>query len=285
MARVPVEVVDISQSIHEIVSQTIQLANSLQGEFLFTSFSVEEEHKFYPYAFKNINTKKFFDIMLRTRREMRGYHPYIIAVVDSFVESPKFSNLFGNHRAKKGVALFTTYGIFDEIVPSDRAHCYILYYLARYSLSFVAPNHKNHDDTRDCAFDRKISKTDLLRSMKGRPFCDECRRTLVAKINSKQITALEVLFGATKTLLEKGYSVVETPRYTSVVIQTTQNGFGELQINTSNNRAEIIRAKQRRLNVLKIQQAQCGYQTPPHIINEIEDIEQEINQFQDESEG
>lgn len=229
MARVPVEVIDVSQSIGKIVHQTMQLANSLQEEFWFTAFSPEEEHQFYPYAFRNIKSTDFLDVMRKVRQEMRGYHPYMIAIVDAYVEGTTYSNLFGSHRAKAGIAFFTTHGVFEHIVPTTRIHCYILYYLARYSLSFVAPDRKNHDDTRECAFDRKISKNDLLLSMKGRPFCDECRRSLINEANaitSKQIMALDTLFGTTKTLLEQGYTFIETPsKAAALVVQPAQKEF------------------------------------------------------------
>ncbi|MEI8020406.1 MAG: nucleotide-binding protein, partial [Schlesneria sp.] len=79
-----------------------------------------------------------------------------------------------------------------------------MYYLARYALSFVAPKHKNHDDPRECAFDRKIDKRDLIKSMKARSLCDDCRKAILATPNTmsaSQLEAIDALFDLARTLL------------------------------------------------------------------------------------
>lgn len=283
MARIPVEVIDISRSMEKIIYQTIQFANSLQEEFWFSTLSPDEESHFYPFSFRNTKASDFLDIMSKIRKELRGYHPYIIAVVDSFIEGKFYSNLFGSHNAKTGLGFFTTHNVFDYIIPANRSHCYILYYLARYSLSFVAPDRKNHNDTKDCAFDRKIFKKDILRSMKSRPFCDECRKLLINQentITAKQVSALDVLFGATKTLLEQGYTFSDAHLDSLSVVKQEQEGLRAVEIITDK-QVGIMHAKQRRLNVLQLQKAQFGYHTPPQIIMEIEDIERELAKIRD----
>ncbi|KAB8142239.1 hypothetical protein F8S13_14700 [Chloroflexia bacterium SDU3-3] len=278
MARLPIEIVDISRSIPEALEQTIQLANSIQEEFLFTYLPNDEEHYFYPYDFAKLNTNDFFETINKIRHSLRGYHPYIIPIVNSFISGSRLTNLFGSHKADQGIAFFTINGVFGDIIPSDRIHCYILYYLARYSLSFVAPKHNNHDETRSCVFDRKISKLDILKSMKNRAFCDDCRKSLIKDdniITSKQISALDSLFSTTKTLLDHGYTITNTPHQQSNIVITTNNNQHKLQIST-NNIIKIIESKQRRLNILNINKSIHGYDTPPHVIMEIEDLEKEI---------
>lgn len=45
---------------------------------------------------------------------------------------------------------------------------------------------------------------------------------------------------------------------------------------------KILAIKQRRLQILKMQEAKFGINTPPHILMEIEDAESEINKLQAE---
>ena len=149
------------------------------------------------------------------RTEVRGYHPYLIAAIDSELEGNRFGNLFGSHRADKGVAVFTTSLVLDVIIPPDRMVAYFIYYLARYSLSFFAPNHKNHDDSRGCIFDRKIAKHDIIKSMRACALCDECRRNLVSgdgMLSASQFSALERLFTLAGRILNDGLERNGRPR-------------------------------------------------------------------------
>jgi hypothetical protein len=56
---------------------------------------------------------------------------------------------------------------------------YFLNRLAKQTLTFLAPDQKNYVDIRGCGFDLKVNKLDLLKSMKPRAFCDECRAGLL----------------------------------------------------------------------------------------------------------
>src|SRR6202030_403399 len=114
------------------------------------------------------------------RTRARGFHPYLIVFLDAFLKGPKHENLFGNTVRARGLALVTIKNVPDVIIPRDRLLSYYVYYLARYTLGFLAPAHKNHDDTRGCVFDFKTNKLEIVKSMKSRALCDECRRTLLS---------------------------------------------------------------------------------------------------------
>lgn len=163
-------------------------------------------------AYKQASSKEFMDKMESIRTDIGGYHPFVIAVVDTKLEGQKFSNIFGSNRAEKGVAVFTVDNVDDVILPKEKISAYILYYLARYTLGFVVPQHKNHDETKDCVFDRKIHKPDIIKSMKARAICDDCRNSLLSgnpKISPAQLDALDKLFEYSGILIE-GKEIVQS---------------------------------------------------------------------------
>jgi hypothetical protein len=82
---------------------------------------------------------------------------------------------------------------------------YFVYYLAKATLCFLAPEKHNHGGTRGCVYDDKIEKKEIVLSMKAGALCDDCRRELLGRTNPIspfQLTALDKLFQASGELLE-----------------------------------------------------------------------------------
>jgi len=207
MAKVPIEVVPVGEKGLADLDAAIALANSEQIEFQFSSASDDLARRLQMHTLEHNKISGFFDQMEGIRAEVRGYHPYLIAAIDSELEGSRFGNLFGSHRAEKGVAVLTTSHIPDVIVPADRRVAYFIYYFARYALSFIIPSHRNHDDSRGCVFDRKIDKQDIVKSMRARALCDQCRRNLVngdGMLSASQFSALEKLFVLAGRILNDG---------------------------------------------------------------------------------
>jgi predicted nucleotide-binding protein len=193
----PIEVVRIGDVPADHVSRAIRTANRVQSAFLFTELSDDEAGGFRLRAFNAASANELLDDLGSQRSRIGGYHPFLIAVTDAQLSGAKFGNLFGSHRAEKGIAVISVANVAPTVMPSERLHSYVLYFLARYALSFVAPDHRNHDETRSCVFDRKAHKTDLAKSMKARPLCDECRRALLsgpANMSARQLESLSLLF-------------------------------------------------------------------------------------------
>ena len=204
MAVMPIEVVEVGDVPREDVARAITLANSKQPDFQFIHLSHRQAAELRQHAYRRLAAKTFLDTMARFRTNLRGYHPFIIAFVDAPMDGTRLLNLFGSHRAKDGLAIATTANVAGLIVPGDRMVAYVTYYLARYALSFVCPKHKCHDDSRQCAFDRKINKLDLLDSMKARALCDDCRDSLLAPntpMAPEQLEALDAVFALSGDLL------------------------------------------------------------------------------------
>lgn len=148
--------------------------NAVQTEFLFelppprlTNWGKLHTGKDSDYL-----TLEIFDLLRDYRKEARGNRPYLIAFIDAPLRSKRLRNLFGSTEASEGLAVVTRHDA-DSFAPSVRS--YFGYYLIRYALSFVAPNLKNHEETRGCFLDRKINKYDLRRSLAAGNLCDECQ--------------------------------------------------------------------------------------------------------------
>jgi len=215
MAKVPVEIVTVGETALESVSAALQLANAEQSEFTFAQAPPPISAPLQIHGYKRAKTAEFLDVIERTRSESRGFHPFIIVATDAELDGETFSNLFGSHRAEKGIAILTTALVPDLIIPADRMVAYFIYYLAKYSLSFLAPKHKNHDEPKDCVFDRKIFKKDIVKSMQGRGLCDDCRRILVhgaGTLSAAQFDAIAKLLALSGRILRDGHERDGRPR-------------------------------------------------------------------------
>jgi hypothetical protein len=216
MAQMPVEIIEIGDLIQFDVSRALSLANSLQREFSFYQLDDSDSKEIRNYMFRELNTGEFLESMDECRTRMTGYHPYLIAFVDAYLTGEDgYENIFGSDRPEKGLAVFTTHSVPELIIPEDRILSYFMYYLAKATLCFLAPELKNHADTQACAFDMKIEKKDILQSMRARALCDECRTRLLRRsrpISGSQLTALDRLFECSGNLLDGRYDFSRLPR-------------------------------------------------------------------------
>jgi len=203
MAQVPVEIMTAGDLHGDSLERAITTANTLQLDFRFILVPQDELAEFKPYAYGHASADELLDRMSEIRQHNRGYHPYLIAFVDAHLDGQEFSNIFGSDRPREGLAVFTVSNVAEVIVPEAKLSAYYLYYLAKSSFSFFAPDHKNHRDTRRCVYDMKTNKHDIIQSMRARAICDECRRVLLAQptLSASQFTALEILFAACGDLL------------------------------------------------------------------------------------
>jgi hypothetical protein len=174
-----------------------------------------DAEKFNILAFRTVNDTTLLDYIEKIRTNIGGHHPFIIVIVDSNLEGCFYKNLFGSHRAKSGIAVITTSNVENDIIKKGRMTAYFIYYFARYALSFIVPEHKNHEERKGCVFDRKINKKDITKSMKSQAFCDECRRQLLANdLSLPQFNALDLLFELSGNILNNGINhkkINETP--------------------------------------------------------------------------
>lgn len=215
MAQVPVEVLAAGQVDLGLLEKAITSANTLQDEFRYTILRSEDVPEFQAHTYARAKAEDILDALVDIRGRTHGYHPYWIAFLDSHLDGVDYGNIFGSDRPKAGLAVFTVANVPDLILPANRLAAYFLYYLAKASMSFMAPGHKNHEDTRACPYDQKLKKTDIVQSMRARSLCDDCRRTLLRRptLSPSQVIALEKLFAACGDILrDEGTSQVVDPR-------------------------------------------------------------------------
>lgn len=214
MARMPIDLLIIGGAGEEHAREAAEIGNSLQTEFLF-SRPARLEEKAQWLSFNSAKSEELLNHLNEIRQEARGFHPYLLAIVDSYLEGTKYSNIFASDRAEEGLGVLTIRNVPDVIIPAPKLSAYFLYYLAKFSLRFIAPSHENHDDTRDCIYDRKIDKRDLVRSMKARSLCDACRSQLLEAEtgpSAQQLIALDQLFNAAGRILSESPRESQKPR-------------------------------------------------------------------------
>lgn len=206
MAIVPIEVIPNTQYGVD-VEKAISIANSIQDEFIFQIISSSERERFGFLDFKKAKTYEIMDRMESIRVEIGGFHPFLLLICDSYLIGSDYENIFGSNRADKGLGVFTTHEV-TEILSGSSLTPYFLYYFGRFSLSFIAIEHKNHDanEVRGCVYDKKINKKDIKESMKAKAICDDCREKLFHYKNSltyRQFDSLNTIFEKSGELLEE----------------------------------------------------------------------------------
>jgi len=215
MAQVPIEISIVGNKDLDEVPSAIALANAAQSEFRFDMTSEDLQSRMQMLAYGEVKAVEFFDQVEKIRAEVRGFHPFIIVTIDSHLDGKQYTNLFGSHRSEKGIAVATTDQVADVILPRDRMVAYFVYYFARYTLNFLSPDHRNHEDSRGCVFDRKVNKRDIVQSMRARSLCDDCRRTLISgkgMFSASQFEALDRLFALAGRIYSEGLEIDGKPR-------------------------------------------------------------------------
>ncbi|AEE54462.1 hypothetical protein [Haliscomenobacter hydrossis] len=208
MAKMPIEIITVSERFQFLkeLRGAIDYANDLQEDFFFELLAPAERAHFEFISFDKVrHSREVLQSMDTIRKQIKGFHPFLILVVESELETDNLANIFGSAHGKKGLALFTTSNVAVLIVPEDKMMAYFLYYLARYTLNFINPLHKGHLDQRGCVYDKKTLKTDLLKSMKNRALCSECESMLISAGTSmtiNQFFALNKIFAASGEILQ-----------------------------------------------------------------------------------
>ena len=203
MATIPIEIINHNREFSNEIADCIEIANSLQKSIHYSL--VEKGHFNHlqtPQSY-DLNTNVLFDDIEEARENIGGFHPYLLLASDNPLYN-EYSNLFGSSRSNKGLAAFTTNNVVESIMPRERISAYFLYYFAKYALSFLKPEHKNHSETKGCIYDRKISKRDILLSMKADAICESCRIQLLernSKITPAILTSINLMLGESGKIL------------------------------------------------------------------------------------
>ena len=168
-----IELMSIGEDIYPLLQRSAAGLNGVQGEFRFHLTSPPQRQAGISFQRSSYLTADIWSFLRDQKTKFGGNRPYIIAFVTKPLQSAELANIFGSHEAKEGLAVVTTFGAGQYVKEESR---YCSYYLTRYSLSFVNPSIKAHDDDdrKNCYFHRKIYKPEIRASMDTGNICDQC---------------------------------------------------------------------------------------------------------------
>lgn len=222
MPAYPIEILNFGEPTFKIHHSVIDELNSLQEDFQYVL--PPERYRLWatPFEREEYETDYIWDRLREYRRTCKGFHPFIIAIVHRYLSSKKLGNLFGSHRAQEeGLAVVTTHDWEEHFAPPSLA-VYFIYYFIRYTMSFLCPDIKVHDETRDCFFDKKISKDDIKLSMESGKICDSCRNTFEQSIDGHAYNSLLKLV---QFLKDKASEKKISPKKPRVFIGSSSEGL------------------------------------------------------------
>jgi hypothetical protein len=192
-----IEVLSIGQDLYLEIQDAAETLNAVQKEFCFTIPTNRLKDEGLPFRRQRYQTKEVFDFLRSYRVRARGHRPFLVGVLNAPLQSDKLRNLFGSHEANEGLAIIN---LLDCTKYANSSRKYLCYYFIRYSLSFVAPQLRVHDDTRSCFFDAKLYKPDLLKSLETGEFCDDCMSKLQEHFNPETYAAILQMIRALKSV-------------------------------------------------------------------------------------
>jgi predicted acylesterase/phospholipase RssA len=179
----PIEILTISQDLVKSVKVASDSLNKVQSEFKFEIASEKLRGKMFSHKRDKYKSEDAFQWLTEYKNEVKGHRPFIILVVDGFLSSERWSNIFGTFSAANGFAVFTT-NDFDQFVQDKVRFC--RYYLVRYAISFLEPSLKSHTnlESKNCIFHFKQNKHEIKISLDSGHICDNCRNILQPKLTN-----------------------------------------------------------------------------------------------------
>src|SRR5689334_24928068 len=124
MAQMPIEIVEIGNLPSAAIDDAISIANAVQKEFLYLRLPPADQQLFAPYAYQQTHAQNLMDTLQEVRATLRGYHPYLLALIDAQLADGKYTNIFGSNRPEAGVGVLTIANVPDLIIPSDKISAY-----------------------------------------------------------------------------------------------------------------------------------------------------------------
>lgn len=187
-----VEVMSIGEDLSEPMTAAMKALNAVQAEFRFGPVPEARRIEGLTFQRESYKSTEVWDFLEDYRKRVGGEHPHILAFLSRPLSSEVLSNLFGAHRAERGLAVATLFGHVQFVSDPKR---YIAYYMVRYVLSFLNPELMSHNDPErtDCYFHKKMFKPQIRDSMKSGRICDACLRELDKHTSPEQRVALKAM--------------------------------------------------------------------------------------------
>lgn len=168
-----IEVISIGKDNYSDIQTAIEILNSVQDEFVYSVPPNRLKDNGSSYDLEEYHSKEIFSWLEKYREKARGDRRYLIGVIQGSLRSDKWTNLFGSSRAVKGLATFT---VIDQSKFTQSRIAFFCYYLLRYSLGFVGPKIKSHEDAENCFFHFKREKVKITESLTAGKLCDKCTK-------------------------------------------------------------------------------------------------------------
>lgn len=196
--RYNIEVTCIGTDQYAMLARAASGLNGVQDQFKFEVTPPSQRLPALSFGRETYLTDDVWSF-LREQRKQGAPRPFIIAFVSRPLTSNRIGNLFGSHCGKEGLAVVTNCDS-SQYVKEDERFC--RYYMVRYAMSFVNWLIKSHDDEsrKDCFFNFKRNKTEIIYSMNSGRVCDSC---LSALDNPPEDSGVHRLTGEERVALEK----------------------------------------------------------------------------------
>lgn len=187
-----IEILATNENLYKDIERAYAPLNQVQKDFRFEITSKNYQDNLFLHKSAKYKSKDVFAWVKKFKEEAKGHRPFIIVVLDGFLESVELSNIFGTVSAKNGFAVFTTDDFEHFVYDKIR---YIRYYLVRYAVSFLQPESKSHDDPNKkyCIFHKKINKIEIRDSLNSGKICESCYEIIALKLTLDIKTSLDRL--------------------------------------------------------------------------------------------
>jgi predicted nucleotide-binding protein len=190
MPAYPIEIVQLgAQTCNDIIEEVLDKLNELQDDFLYTLPTERNKLWGLPIALDLYTTDYIWEKLAAYREDCKGFHPFIIGVINGHLSSASLSNRFGDNDSKAGLATITTYD-WDAYFAPPPLKVYLMYYFIRYTMSFVCSELHSHKGRPECFFHMKIEKARIKDSMITGKLCDSCSTILGKNIDGHTYQSL-----------------------------------------------------------------------------------------------
>lgn len=205
MAKLPIEIIDLRENVTPDLLIAVEEANRIQSEIEYTILDKKFSDDMKLSVLSDTHTGEFFDSLQNKKSVWRGFHPYIVCIVDAALHSDSWGNLFSSRRAENGIGIVTSREVEQVILPKGKMATYYLYELATHTLALIVSGKKHHKETRGCIYDFHEQKTGILDGIKAGKLCDECRNWFQANgknLSSSQLSSISIILRRCRELLE-----------------------------------------------------------------------------------
>ena len=172
MGVVTVNIFPIGHKVTKPIKNAIYFLNNLQDAFLFELYS---DKKSIGYSRESYKTFELYADILPERKQ--DTDPFIVGIVEKRLEGKNLHNLFGSmediDNRLTGKAITSYYGI-NQILKKIPLEIYFILELLSFSIRFVVGKGMIHKETRDCMFDVKLNKYEIIKALKFGDLCEVC---------------------------------------------------------------------------------------------------------------